>query len=152
MPFALLCCNMSTFTLNILPYHYTFYFGFLIIGLLRLHGPGDSNSSLDASCVMMINGWICRALVLASGCLFRHIHISCLKYFLLWDFQFWIRFWRSKSRSEPLLQVYTHTMELRGEGNSFHTEGFLSASDKSGNWNYDQGQCSRWNSKSSLSC
>lgn len=40
-----------------------------------MHGPGDSNSSLDASCIMMINGWICRALVLASGCLFRHVRI-----------------------------------------------------------------------------
>lgn len=42
---------------------------------MRLHGPGDSNSSLDASCIMMINGRICGALVLASGCLFRHVHI-----------------------------------------------------------------------------
>lgn len=75
MPFGLLCCNVSTFTLKILAYHYNFCFGFQIIGLLRLHGPGDSNSSVDASCIMMINDWICRALILASGCLFRHIHI-----------------------------------------------------------------------------
>lgn len=32
-----------------------------IIGLWRLHGPRDSNSSLDASCIMMINGRVlCR--------------------------------------------------------------------------------------------